>query len=171
MDFMELMKERYSVRKYKDQQIEPEKLDQILEAARVAPTACNNQPQRIYVLQSEEAITKIRGITKFAFNAPTVFLIGYDAEEDWRNPFESGIHSGEQDVSIVATQMMLEAWSLGIGSCWVNGFSYSKAVEAFGIPANIRLVLAMPMGYAADDSKPAPGHGDKKNIQKTVQYL
>ena len=171
MDFLELAKERFSVRNYTDQQIEQEKLDMILEAARIAPTAANNQPQRIYVLQSEEAVAKIRSITRCAFNAPTVLLIGYDENEDWKNALEDGIHSGEEDASIVATHMMLEAWNLGIGSCWVNVFPNTDTAKAFGLPESVKLVLVMPMGYAAENTKPAPKHANKKELGDFVQVL
>ena len=171
MDFLELAKKRFSVRNYTDQQIEQEKLDKILEAARIAPTAANNQPQRIYVLQSEEAIAKIRGITRCAFNAPTVLLVGYDADEDWKNALEDGVHSGEEDASIVATHMMLEAWNLGIGSCWVNVFPNTDTAKAFGLPESVKLVLVMPMGYAAENAKPAPKHANKKETRDFVQVL
>jgi len=171
MEFLELAKERFAVRNYKEQQIEQEKLDKILEAAQVAPTAANYQAQRIYVLQSEEALAKIRSITRCAFNAPTVMMVGYDADEDWKNAQEEGVHSGEQDASIVATHMMLEAWELGIGSCWVNVFPNTETAEKFGLPDNIKLVLLMPMGYPADNAVPSPKHSIMKDVSEFTQML
>jgi len=171
MEFLELAKERFAVRNYKEQQIEQEKLDKILEAAQVAPTAANYQAQRIYVLQSEEALAKIRSITRCAFNAPTVMMVGYDADEDWKNALEEGVHSGEQDASIVATHMMLEAWELGIGSCWVNVFPNTETAEKFGLPDNIKLVLLMPMGYPADNAVPSPKHSIMKDVSEFTQML
>lgn len=114
MNFMELAKARYSVRKYSDKPIEKEKLDLILEAGRIAPTGHNNQPYRVYVLKSPEALEKVRGLTRCAFNAPVVLMVTVRKDEEWVNPFEHGIRAGEQDASIVATHMMLEAWELGI---------------------------------------------------------
>ncbi len=146
--FLDLAKERYSVRKFTGQQIEQEKLDKILEAGNVAPTAVNYQPQRIYVLQSEESLAKVRSLCPCIYDAPTVLLIAYDDNQDWDNPKQPGIHSGEQDVSIVATHMMLEAWSLGVASCWVNLFPNNELEQAFDLPANEKTVLlchlAMP---------------------------
>ena len=112
MDFFELTKARYSVRKYADRPVEQDKLDKILAAGANAPTAKNQQPQRIYVLQSAEAIEKIRGITRCAFDAPVVLLVCGDREAAWVNPF-NGRNSAEMDCSIVTTQMMLQAQELG----------------------------------------------------------
>ena len=81
MDFMTLAKERYSVRDYKDTPIEEEKLQKILEAGRIAPTAKNNQAYRVYVLKSEVAIAKIRELSRCAFNAPVVVLFTYNIDE------------------------------------------------------------------------------------------
>ena len=111
MDFFELTKARYSVRKYADRPVEQDKLDKILAAGANAPTAKNQQPQRIYVLQSADAIEKIRGITRCAFDAPVVLLVCGDREAAWVNPF-NGRKSAEMDCSIVTTQMMLQAADL-----------------------------------------------------------
>lgn len=100
MTFLELANKRYSARKYKDQPIEKEKLDQVLEAGRIAPTAKNNQPVKIYVLQSKKALEKISTLTPCTFNAPCVLMFAYDETLEWTNPDEEGIHSGVEDCSI-----------------------------------------------------------------------
>ena len=97
------MAERFSVRDYKGTVIEDEKLDAILEAGRIAPTAANIQPLRVYVIKSEEGLSKICAITPCAFNAPVVLMVAYDADKQWKNPLEEGICAGLQDVSIVTT--------------------------------------------------------------------
>ena len=172
MNFLELAKSRYSVRKFADRPIEQEKLDLILEAGNVAPTGCNYQPQRIYVVQSEEKIAKLTDLSKCIFGAKTVLIFTYNADEDWKNPLESGVHSGIQDVSIVATHIMLEAWELGIGTCWVNYFANSKLESELGLPQNERTVLLMPIGYPADDSEPLQKmHSVYKNIDETVRFI
>jgi len=171
MDFLTLARERYSVRAFSDKPIEPEKMERILEAGRLAPTACNNQPQRIYVLKSQEALTKINSLSRCIFGAPVVLLFAYDTAREWNSPLEAGIHAGDQDVSIVATHMMLEAWELGIGSCWVNLFPNTKTAEAFGLPDTVRPVLLMPIGYAAEGAKPAPRHFQSKDLTELVTEL
>ena len=158
MELLELLKERYSVRKYSDKKIEDEKLAKILEAGLVAPSAKNNQPVRVYVLKSEEAINKI---TRCAYNAPVVLMVAYDENIQWNNDLEEGITSGQQDAAIVATHMMLEAASLGIGSVWVCWFPNTVTHDAFELPENEKLALLMPMGYPTEDSQPTPNHYNK----------
>lgn len=172
MNFIELAKSRYSVRKFADRPIEQKKLDLILEAGNVAPTGCNYQPQRIYVVQSEEIISKLNKLSKCIFGAKTVLVFTYNTDEDWKNPLENGIRSGVQDVSIVATHVMLEAWELGIGTCWVNYFANSKLEKELDLPQNEKAVLLMPIGYPADDSTPLEKmHSVYKNIDETVRYI
>lgn len=115
MTFMELAKKRFSVRKFSDRAIEQEKLEQILTVGNIAPTAKNLQPQRIYVLQSEEALSKLDAQTHCRYGAKTVLLFTYDTDEEWKNPLEDSVHSGVEDVSIVATHMM-RFWQPSSGS-------------------------------------------------------
>lgn len=172
MDFLELAKERYSVRKFADKAIEQEKLDLILEAGNAAPTAVNYQPQKIYVLQSEDALAKAKSVCPCTYGAKTILLFAYDDDQDWDNPKQAGIHSGQQDVSIVATHIMLAAWDIGIASCWVNLFPNDEVTNVFGLPENEKVVLMMPLGYAADEAKPVEKwHFGKKPIEDTVAYL
>lgn len=171
-DFFNLAKDRYSVRKFTDQPIEQDTLDLILKAGNVAPTAMNYQPQRIYILRSQEALAKARQLCPCTYGANTILLFTYDKAADWKNPKQPGIHSGQQDVSIVATHIMLEAWSLGVASCWVNLFSNDEVSRAFDLPGNEEVVLMMPIGYAAEDAKPMEKwHNHAKPIGETVIYL
>lgn len=171
MDFLSLAKSRYSVRNYKDTQIEKEKLGKILEAGHIAPTAKNQQSPRIYVIQSKEGIEKIRALTKCAYNAPTVMIIAYEESEQYFNEMEEEISSGQQDASIVATHMMLEAASLGIGSVWVDVFPNTKTAKEFNLPPTVKPVCLMPMGYAADDAKPSPRHEMYRPLEEMVKVI
>lgn len=171
MDFLTLAKNRYSVRNFKDVQIEKDKLDMILKAGHIAPTAKNQQSARVYVIQSREGIEKIRSLTKCAYNAPTVMIIAYEESEQYFNELEEEISSGQQDASIVATHMMLEAADLGIASVWVDIFPNSKTAKAFGLPESVKPVCIMPMGYAADGVKPSPMHEKYRPIEEMVTLL
>lgn len=171
MKFMELAKERYSVRKYSDRPLEKEKLDQVLEAGRIAPTAKNQQPQKVYVLQSEEALEKLGKLTHCAYGAKTVLLFTYSTDEDWKNPLEEGVHSGVEDVSIAATHMMLQATELGLSTTWCNYFANSELEKVFNIPQNEKSVLIMPIGYKAEDAAPAPTHENSRGMDEIVKYL
>ena len=171
MSFMDLAKARYSCRSFSDKVVEKDKLDRILEAGHIAPTAKNNQPHRIYVLQSDDAIKKISELSPSIYGAKTVFIFAYNTEEEWQNPNDSSIHSGVEDVSIVATHMMLEAKDLGIDSCWVNLFDNRKVEKEFNLAQNEKTVLLMPIGYASADCKPAPKHTDKRNMNDLVKFI
>ena len=170
MEFFELTKARYSVRKYADKPVEQEKLEQILAAGATAPTAKNQQPQRIYVLESKEAIETIRGITRCAFNAPVVLMVCGDKEAAWTNPFNDR-NSAEMDCSIVTTQMMLQAQELGLGTCWVCWFDTAETKKAFRIPDNQEIFALLPLGYPAEESKPSSMHDSRKALEETVVRL
>ena len=171
MEFEELIRERYSVRKFAAAPIEEEKLQKILEAGRIAPTGHNNQPQRVYVVKSPEALEKIRGLCVCAFNAPVVLMVAVNRNEEWKNDLEPGQTAGVQDAAIAATHMMLEAWNLGIGSCWVNWIPYTKVKEAFGLPEEEELILIMPIGYPAEGSHPAKLHAVSKALDELVRFV
>ncbi len=171
MTFLELAKARYSVRKFKSDMIEDEKLEAILEAGRVAPTACNNQPQRIYVVKSEENRKKLAEVCRFTFDAPVILVIAYDKERDWKNRRMPGYSSGETDAAIVCTHMMLEAWEQGIGSCWVGAFSADAVHDAISLPENVRVTAMLPIGYAADDAEPASFHNTFRELDDMVTEI
>ena len=169
MDFMELAKERYSVRSFSDKPVEQEKLDKIIEAGLVAPTAKNQQPVRIYVMKSDEAMAKMNALTRCIYGAPMALLVCYNEEEAWHSPFNDWYDAGEMDATIILTHMMLEAWEQGIGSCWVGLFDHIEAAKAFGLPAEIKPVAIMPLGYAAEGSKPSPMHAVYR--EKSEMYV
>jgi nitroreductase len=171
MDFIELAEKRYSVRKYQDRQVSKDDLDKVIRAAMLAPTGKNNQPFRIYVLQSKEAVAKMSEISPCVFGAPTVLLFAYSRSEEWQNPLEEGVHSGDQDVSIVATHAMMEAADIGLGTCWCNYFPNSEAEKAFDLPKDERVVLFMPIGYPADDATPSAMHSACRPVGEVVRYL
>ena len=171
MDFIKLSAERYSVRSFDDRPISDEHMKILLRAAVLAPTGCNYQPQRIYVVQSEEKLGKLREISRCTFGAKTVLVFTYDVTEDWKNPLEKGGHSGEQDVSLAASHVMLQAWELGIGTCWVNYFSNSHLEKELGLPENERSVLIMPIGYPSPDASPLPMHSEYKAVEEIVKFI
>lgn len=174
MDFLELAKNRYSERHFDGTRpVEEEKLSQILEAGRIAPTACNYQPQRVYVLESEEALNTAARMTR-TFDAPTVLLVCYDMDTVWTNPHDQryeNFNSGEQDASIVAASMMFEAEDLGIHSIWLRGFDSKTVSEGFNLPDTIVPVMMLAIGYPAEHSKPAHLHATRKDLSKTVVRL
>lgn len=167
MDFLELAKARYSCRSYTEQKVERDKIDKILEAARVAPTAVNYQPQRILVIQDEEKLSKLSECTKFGWGAKTMFIICYDKNVSWKSKFDNR-DEGVVDASIVATHMMFEIQDLGLGTTWIGYFDSQKVREIYKIPQNYEIVALMPVGYPAKDSKPSEAHYKRNNIENMV---
>ena len=165
--FHELAASRYSVRDYSSKEVEPQILEQILETGNIAPTACNNQPQRIKVLTAPEDLEKVNQCTSCRFGAPVVLLICYDRDVCWTRRFDHAL-SGEVDASIVTTHMMLEAHALGLGTCWVMYFDAAKTTELFELPANIVPVAVLPIGYPAGNAKPALQHNKRVPLGKIL---
>ena len=107
MDFSEVIKNRYSCKKFSDRKVEKEKLDKILEAGRVAPTAKNLQEQHIYVVQSENGLAAIDKVTPCRYGAPVVLVVAYNKNNVFTYPGEKR-DSGIEDASIVARHMLLD---------------------------------------------------------------
>ncbi len=171
MSFMELAKNRYSVRKFTSEEVPQDLLDKVLEAGMVAPTAKNLQPQRIYVIRSQEGLAKIDALTPCRYGAPVMFLFAYNADEEWKNPKQPGIVSGQQDVSIVATHMMFEAKDIGLDTLWIDFFPNAEAEKVFDLPKNEKAVLLMALGYASPEAKPSESHTKKRPMSDLVRYL
>ncbi len=171
MTFSEMTEARYSVKKFSEKNVEEEKLKKILEVAGKAPTARNAQCIRIYVLKTDDAIAKARELTPCIYGAPLCLMFSYNIDEAYPYPGETNRNSGDEDCAIVATHVMLEASELGLGTCWVNNFSPSKAKSIFNLPENETVVLLMPLGYASPDAKPLAKHFEKKAIDEIVTVL
>lgn len=152
--FLRFARERYSVRSFSDKPVEKEKIDSILTAAQLAPTAVNYQPQMIYILKSEQALEKINRLCRCVYGAPLVFLICSDERRTWKSQTEPGYSAGEMDCSIVSTHMMLEAWEQGLGSVWVRLFDVKAVARVFDLPEYIKPICLLPVGYASEDSVP-----------------
>ena len=171
MTFQELAKKRYSVRSFRETPVTKEHMDLILEAGRVAPTACNFQPQKIYVARSAEAREKLASVCRCTFGAPVILVVGYDRTRDWKNKLMPGLTSGETDAAIVCTHMMLQAADLGIGSCWVGYFNPEQVAEVLGLPENITVTALLPIGYPAENAEPLPLHSQYRELADTVAEI
>ena len=170
MEFKEVIRNRFSCRKYSAKAIEREKLDAVLEAGRLAPTAKNLQEQHIYVAESEEALARIDKVTPCRYGAPTVLVVAFDKNNVFTYPGEKR-DSGIEDASIVATHMILAAADEGLGSCWINFFEPEKMAAELGLPENEEVLMMLDLGYAADGVKPTPGHSARKPLSETVSWF
>ncbi len=170
MEFKEVVKKRYSCKKYSGRQVEPEKLTAILEAGRWAPTAKNLQEQHIYVLQSEEALSKIDKATPCRYGAPTVLVVAFDKNNVFTYPGGKS-NSGTEDAAIVATHMILAAADAGVDSCWINFLDPDALAKDLGLPENEAILMLMDLGYAAEGAGPLANHGSRKPLEETVSWL
>ena len=170
MEFKEVVKARYSCKKFDPRQVEKEKLDAILEAGRLAPTAKNLQEQHIYVVQSPEVLAKIDSVTPCRYGAPTVLVVAFDKDNVFTYPGGKR-DSGVEDATIVATHLILAAADEGVDSCWINFLAPGKLAIALGLPENEEVLMVMDLGYGAEGAGPLPKHFDRKPLSETVSYL
>ena len=167
MEFKDVIVKRSATRKFSNQSLEQDKIDYILEAGRLAPTAKNIEPFKIYVISSEEGITKIDQITPCRYNAPVVLLVCGDKDEAFT---KDGYSTYEMDASIVATHMMLAATDIGVDNIWVELFDKELAKKEFNLPNNLQPVCLLPVGYKAMDCPISPNHNKRKIIEDLVIY-
>lgn len=167
MEFEDIIRNRTATRKFSDEKIEKEKLDKILEAGRLAPTAKNAQPIKIYVVNSEKGLMKIDKASRCRYNASTVLIIcGNNIEAYHKDDYSTY----EMDSSIVATHMMLEATNIGVDNIWIESFDSDVLKEEFNIPSEYIPVCLLPLGYKAKDCPINPMHEKRKNIEDIVEY-
>ncbi len=167
MEFENVIRKRSATRKFSAKKIEEEKLNKILEAGRIAPTAKNIQPFKIYVIQSDEGLMKLDKATRCRYGAPTVLLVCGDKEKAYTKEDYS---TYEMDASIVATHMMLEATNVGIDNIWIELFDENVLREEFEISNNLIPVCLLPIGYRAEDCPINPLHERRKEINDIIEY-
>ena len=164
MDFLELTKKRYSVRAYKSIPVEDEKLEHILEAARIAPTGSNQQAFQLIVVHTKGREEELRSIYDKGWfvQAPIIICAcattsqgqAYDESRSYRN------------VGIVMDHLILAATNLGLGTCWVGAFNPKATREILGLPDEIKPIVFATVGYPDDKAKPKK----RKSIDELVRY-
>ena len=170
MDYLSLVAQRYSCKRYDPRPVPEEILTQILEAGRLAPTAKNLQEQKIYVIRSAEGLAKVDALTPCRYGAPVVLMVAFDKNTVYTYP--GGVYdSGAEDAAIVATHMLPAAEAMGINSCWLNRFDPDNAAKVFGLPENERVLMLLDLGYAAEGAGPLANHGKRKPLSETVKEL
>lgn len=148
MDVNNAIKNRFSVRKFKNIPVEQEKLHQILEAARLAPSAVNFQPWHFIVVQKRENLNNIFKIypREWIKLAPTVIIACSDKSSSWKRSFD-GKDSADIDIAIAVDHITLQATELELGTCWVCNFNTAMCSELFDIPKHLEPVVLIPLGY------------------------
>lgn len=146
MNFLDIARSRYSVRNYSEKKVEKEKLNKILEAASVAPTAANLQPVRLIVVQETSGLSKV-GKAADIYDAPLAIIVCSDHSKAWKRPFD-GKQTIDIDASILTDHMMLEATELGLGSVWICYFKPDILKKEFDLPDNLEPVNILAIGYS-----------------------
>ena len=141
-------------------------------SCRVGTSAAHSRTGRdifFYLNFSRFAVYTV--VCRFTFGAPVILVVGYDRTRDWKNKLMPGLTSGETDAAIVCTHMMLQAFELGIGSCWVGYFNPQVVAETLGLPENVTVSALLPMGYPAEDAKPLPLHEQVREFADTITVI
>lgn len=170
MSFNNLARKRYSCRKLAAKPVEQEKIDAIIEAGILAPTACNRQPFKIWVAKSPDALKAIHDVTPFTFEANVFFIVGAKRDEAWVRPSDNA-NFADVDATIVATHMMLAIEDQGLATTWVGYFDAPKLQILIPELAGYDLVAVFPVGYADPEAKPAPQHTTRKSVFEIVKEL
>ena len=166
MQFTELATKRYSVRSYKADSVEDDKLQSVLQAARLAPTAANRQAFRLIVILTKSRESELLRIYNRSWfvQAPVVICICAIPNEAWVR--SDGKNYSDVDAAIVMDHLVLAATDLGLGTCWIGAFDPVAAREVLGIPEQVDPIAFTPLGYPADQS-PAK---KRKNLDDLVKY-
>jgi len=170
MNFLELAKQRCSVRNFEPTKVEDEKLKQILEAGRVAPTAASRQPQSFLVINSEEGFERLKSIG-FNTSAPLVIITCGDHDQVWTREIDDKSML-DVDIAIATDHMMLAADDLGLSSCWLGYFDINVLRDTFNIPENLEPISILIIGYAKEGEKKSPDRHttDRKPLSEFVHY-
>jgi len=170
MEYKELIAERYSCKRFDGRKAERDRLEAVLEAGRLAPTAKNLQEQHVYVVESEQGLALIDEATPCRYGAGTCLVVTYNKNNVFTYPGGKR-DSGIEDAVIVATHMLLAATDAGLDSCWVNFFDPEVLAQKLQLPNNEEVVMILDLGYAHADAKPLANHYARKPLTDTVTYL
>lgn len=166
MDFLDLVKSRYSVRAYKNQPIEDEKLQIILEAARLAPTAVNYQPFKVIVIHTEGREEELKRIyqAEWFYQAPLIICVCCEPQNAWVR--RDGKNYVDVDATIVMDHIILAATSLGLGTCWIGAFNTEEARKILELPDDVEPLVFTPIGYPADEIE----EKTRKELSEIIKY-
>ncbi len=167
MDFLELAQARFSCRKFSSKAVEQDKIDKIIQAGLLAPTAVNKQPFKIFEIKDVE---KLKKATPFTFGASVYLAIGADKQKAYIRAFDNK-NFAEIDAAIVATHMMLEIQNLGLGTTWVGHFDEKVLKTEFPQMKDYSIVAVFPIGYPADDVEINPFHYSSKDKNEILEIV
>lgn len=169
--FIKLAKARYSCRNYDKRPVEKEKLDLILEAGRVAPSAANRQPWHFHVIQEQADRELFYGAyhREWFRTAPCILVICADHDQSWKRR-EDGKDHADVDAAITTDHMTLQAAELGLATCWICNFHVEKTRELLKLPAHVEPVAILSLGYPLDAADPERHTEKRKPLSEMVSY-
>ena len=166
MDFFEVIKNRRSIRKYQDKSVEKEKLQKVLEAARLAPSAMNRQPYQLFVVTSKAVLAKLDSACNQRWEAPIMIVMVSSPKEAWVR--DDGEEFWKADAAIAMNQVSLAAFAEGLGTCWIAAFKENEVKEILGVASDSRIPFLSPLGYPAENKGPIK---NRKTIDSLVRYV
>jgi len=166
MEFSKLIKQRYSVRGYKPDPVEDKKLQQVLEAARMAPTAANMQPFQLIVVHTAGREAELRRIydREWFVQAPLIIAACGIPSQAWVRHDKTNY--SVVDVTIIMDHLILAAADQGLGTCWIGAFDPEAAREILGLPEGVDPIVMTPLGYPDAEPKPKV----RKSLEELVRY-
>lgn len=162
--FLELAEKRYSCREFSQHPVSSSDLAKVLEAARLAPSARNQQPIHVWALTSEDALARIRAVHTM-FNAPVVLMVGFKDSDGWTRSYD-GTNWAEIDATIAGTHIILAAADLGLGSTWVGSFDPVKVKELFPETEDYEISSLFAIGHPAATATPSERHSIRKSMDE-----
>lgn len=171
MKLDEIIQLRRSVRKFKDQSIDKEVIGEIIESARLAPSAVNFQPWKFYICRSEEAKKIMRqSYPREWFNsAPLYILACGDHQQSWKRPCDGKDHL-DIDIAIAVEHMVLKITELGLGTCWVCNFNPQTVKEGLQLIENEEPIVLLPVGYP-ENVDPDPRNKKRKSPEEITKWI
>jgi len=166
MDVFEAIRTRRSIRRYENRTVEKDRLTRVLEAARLAPSASNRQPWSFIVVTEPEMREKLRAAYNrdWFVTAPVIIVACVAPGMAWS---KEGEEYSKVDVSIAMEHLILTAWELGLGTCWIAAFKEQEVKNVLGIPDSVRVIAMTPLGYPAEQKDPVT---DRKPLDTIVRY-
>lgn len=162
MNVQQAIKNRYSCRSYQVKPVPEEKLKKVLEAARLAPSAHNEQEWKFIVVKNSKKKRELSG-QSFVAEAPVVIVA---VATDPEHILSSGVPAYALDLAIAVEHMVLQATEEGLGTCWVGAFSQEEVKKVLKIPERCKVVALLPLGFPADK----PGPKSRKSLEEIVCY-
>jgi nitroreductase len=165
LEFFDVIMNRRSIRKYEEKSVEKEKLQRILEAARLAPSAMNRQPYKLYVLSDTEILSKINSACNQSWKAPVMIAMVSFPKDGWVR--DDGEDYWKVDAAIAINQLSLAAYAEGLGTCLVAAFKESLVKEILELSSDSRVLFLLPLGYPAEEKKSVR---NRKTFSSLVSY-